>query len=257
MPEGLRKYWASRGAHFDPAVQTHFGAKQVYTGKKGGKFFASPFGKHKKRYDPAVKRRSIKGRLRGAGGKVLTTLDKYGIPIGAGLAAIAGIYSGIQDNTAYYNSEVASGIADPTGATSGLQRYVNLITGTKNTYPEVAHLWQSTPDGWTPVKYLQYKFLGLDPQTGKYVGSAWVIPFWAGVAGTIVGTVGKMSRKLHRYAAPIQKLGIGATTMSTAGALVLPGSKNTNTASLKGQANGQNAVSSVEKMALTYVNQPN
>ena len=95
--------------------------------------------------------------------------------------------------------------------------YFARIAGTDgNGKPEVLKI---TDD---PVWYLKYKFLGLDGNN-NYVGSAWVIPFWVGLASWVFSKL-PLGSKMHRIQKPLNKFGKATTIVSTIGALALPGS---------------------------------
>jgi hypothetical protein len=92
--------------------------------------------------------------------------------------------------------------------------------------PEISKLWGTNDSLWGGgiALYLKYKFLGLDA-TGKYKGSAWVIPFWASLVGTLAAPIARLfTHKGQRFLRPISKISQGALIISTAGALALPGS---------------------------------
>jgi hypothetical protein len=93
--------------------------------------------------------------------------------------------------------------------------------------PEISKLWGTNDSLWGGgiALYLKYKFLGLDA-TGKYKGSAWVIPFWASLVGTLAAPIARLfTHKGQRFLRPISKISQGALIISTIGALALPGSK--------------------------------
>jgi hypothetical protein len=92
--------------------------------------------------------------------------------------------------------------------------------------PEISKLWGTNDSLWGGGidLYLKYKFLGLDA-TGKYKGSAWVIPFWASLVATLAAPIARLfTHKGQRFLKPISKIGQGALIISTVGALALPGS---------------------------------
>jgi hypothetical protein len=87
---------------------------------------------------------------------------------------------------------------------------------------EISRLWTTDGD-WTPLTYLKYKFLGTHPTTGEYCGSAWVIPFWASLAGWIASKLPLPIPSWARVRRPLGKLATGGLVISTIGALALPG----------------------------------
>jgi hypothetical protein len=148
-------------------------------------------------------------------------VTKYGTWIGGILAAIYGVWYGI--------NEYSLGGKNP----NALHDWVTDITG--GTYsaqldrapstPEITHLANfNMSDPWNVVNYLKYKFTGQAPD-GSNPGSAWVVPFWAGLISWLGATiVGKVTHKGGRILRPIAKIGKGATIMGAVGALALPGS---------------------------------
>lgn len=208
-PAGLKRWrLAHRRRTHDPGRKS-----SLWRGRRGGYYFQGP---HKRRYDPAPPRR----RFRSAGGKAEGFFNKWGTALGALIGLGAGAYTGYNE----YN--------DAYGPNAG-QNYINTIIGgeikdktgavIKSRPPEISHLW-ANDEGWTPLNYLQYKFLGID-STGKYIGSAWVYPFWFGFASTIARPIAKLfTNKADRILKPLQKIGIGMLAVSTIGALALPGS---------------------------------
>ena len=126
--------------------------------------------------------------------------------IGALLGMLAGIWTGVNE-TSY-------------GGDFG--KYFGRVTGADGGPPEIAHLWTNS-GAWNPMNYLSYKFLGIDPVTGKYVGSAWVMPFWAGIGSWIFSKL-PLGHKFTRIQRPLGKIGLGVAIASAIGALALPGS---------------------------------
>lgn len=188
-------------------------------GPRGGTYFAGP---KKRRYDPAPRRftraRAYIARhpkARRIAGKIESGLTRYGIALGALFGALAGILIGFDEykgggpnqGSNYMNRIIGGEIKDANG------------TVIEKSIPEIAHLWSDFPN---LPNYLKYKFLGLDAQN-KYIGSAWVIPFWVGVGSWIFSKL-PLGSKLHRVQRPLGKIGIGVAGVSAFGALALPGS---------------------------------
>lgn len=145
-------------------------------------------------------------------------MNKYGTIIGGLLAAVVGLWYGYNEYQKAFGKDAG-------------RNYLTTITGGKFAdgtvrTPEISKLAGMTDDVYkgSPMDYLKYKFLGMDANN-NYVGSAWVIPFWAGLVGYLAGPIAKMvTHKGQRILRPISKIGKGAMIMSAAGALALPGS---------------------------------
>jgi hypothetical protein len=218
----IKKYGISKkawsvfrgGRTHDP----HPGFRRSFSmGPRGGHYFRGP---HKKRYDPAPPRRFH--YVHRAGSKIEGIINRFGMPIGALIAGLMGVWKSYSDyQTAfkdnapqdYINTIIGGQIKDASGAV--------LYTKT----PEISHLWQN--EGvWTPYKYLQFKFLGHHPDdpAGTNRGSAWVIPFWIGLGATIAAPIARLfTHKGQRFLRPLSKVGKGMLVTSTVGALALPG----------------------------------
>jgi len=208
-PAGLKRWRLAHKTH-DP------GRSHTYrTGPRGGHYFAGP---KKRRYDPPHRRF---GGARRAGGKLESIFNKYGHLLGFGIGAGAGVYQGYQQYAVYGKNQGRNYLATIIGGDIYSKDDVKLSTR----IPEIAHLWTTEPNnGWNPVKYLKYKFLGLNDQD-QFIGSSWVYPFWGGVIAALAGPVAKLfTNKGQRFLKPLHKIGIGLTAMSTVGALALPGS---------------------------------
>lgn len=236
QPAGLRAYWAARkgkskGTHlsvmghkiFDPAVSMG-SRKHTYTGMKGGKYFTGSLGtKMKKRYDPAPTKKSISRKAHSVGAGIERVVgSNWGYGIGAALAALIGVIIGYQAEAGFFKANgYSASKPDPTGAKTPWQRWLNLLVGTKENEAEIEYLWKSTSGGWTPSTYLQYKFLGKEPTGGKYKLSAWMIPFWGGIAAAVAGLF--LKGKYRRIGRPLTKIGVGMVAMGAVGALAIPG----------------------------------
>jgi len=210
-PAGLKRWRLAHKTH-DPGR-----ASSLWKGLRGGHYFAGP---KKRRYDPAPKRRRFSGARR-AGGKLEGFFNKYGHLLGFGIGAGAGVYQGYQQYAVYGKNQSRNYLATIIGGDIYDKDDVKLSTR----MPEIARLWTTEPNnGWNPIKYVKYKFLGLNDQD-KFIGSSWVYPFWGGVIAALAGPVAKLfTNKGQRFLKPLHKIGIGLTAMSTVGALALPGS---------------------------------
>lgn len=209
-PAGLKRWRLAHKTH-DPGR-----ASSLWKGPRGGHYFRGP---HKNRYDPP-KRRRFSG-ARKAGSRLEGILNKWGGLLGFGIGAGAGVYQGYQQYAVYGKNQGRNYLATIIGGDIYDANDVKLSTR----MPEIAHLWTTEPNnGWNPVKYLKYKFLGLNDQD-QYVGSSWVYPFWGGIIATLAGPIAKLfTNKGQRFLKPLHKIGVGLTAMSTIGALALPGS---------------------------------
>jgi len=218
----IRKYGISKkawqvfrgGRTHDPRRS---GARADHTpygvGRRGGVYWS---GAKKPRYDPARFAR-VRRYGRRIGGKFENFINKYGTPIGAGLAALTGVGTGLSKATTAYGDKA-------------LDNYVKIIIGgdtvnkdgtfEQHRIPEIAHLWQN--DGaWTPLTYLKYKF-GIDQPGGDL--SSWAIPFWASLIGYIASKLPLPIPSWARIRKPLGKIAAPALVVSTIGALALPGS---------------------------------
>jgi len=189
------------------------GRKPYAKGSRGGVYWS---GAKKPRYDPARFER-VRRYGRRIGGKFEGFINKYGTPIGAGLAALTGVGTGLSKATTAYGDKA-------------LDNYVKIIIGgdtvnkdgsfEMHRIPEIAHLWQN--DGaWTPLTYLKYKF-GLYQPGGDL--SSWAIPFWASLIGYIASKLPLPIPSWKRVRKPLGKIAAPALVVSTIGALALPGS---------------------------------
>jgi hypothetical protein len=226
-PPGLKRW---RLSHRGRSRRTHDPgySYSMRTGPRGGHYFIGP---KKRRYDPnrfarlrAYGRRHP--RLAGYAGKVEHALGGgWGTGLGALIGLLAGIWTGWQEygsaygfggkyqGSNYLNTIIGGEIKDNTGA----------VLEKKG--PEIAHLWNfdmNSPQN--ALWYLKYKFLGLDDKNA-YVGSAWVIPFWASIISYIFSRL-PLGTKLKRIQRPVGALAKGGAIISTIGALALPGSPN-------------------------------
>ena len=197
-----------RRRRYDPQRADH---KPYRVGRRGGVYWS---GARKRRYDPQRFAR-VRRYGRRIGGKLENFINRFGTPIGAGLAALVGIWTGIDTYQKAYGDKA-------------LEDYGKTIVGGTisigQTRPaEIMHLFGNY-DGWTPLNYLKYKFLGTHPTTGEYVGSAWVIPFWASLIGFIVSKLPLPIPLWAKIRRPLGKVATGALVVSTIGALALPGS---------------------------------
>jgi hypothetical protein len=197
------------GRTHDPSATRR--RKPWHRGPRGGKYWKGPT---KRRYDtPRFARVRHYGRH--IGGKLEGWFNRFGTPIGAGLAALAGIGAAINTYNGAYGKDA-------------LSNYFYTIIGGKmadgsTRPPEIMHLIQNY-DGWTPLNYLQYKFLGIAPDGRNVVStSAWVIPFWVSLIGLIVSKLPIPISGFSRIKKPLGKLATGALVISTIGALALPG----------------------------------
>jgi hypothetical protein len=212
-PAGLKRWRLAHKRTHDPGS-----VRSYHTGRRGGHYFQGP---RKRRYDPQRFARA-RGYARRAGSKLESSIRRFGTPIGALLGALAGIWTGIDEYKVYgpnqyqnyWNTIVGGEVKNADGT----------VIGTR--HAEITHLWETT-GAWNPLSYVKYKFLGTDPTTGAYTGSAWVIPFWLSLIGTLAGPIAKIfTNKGQRFLRPIQKIATGSLIVSTIGALALPGSPN-------------------------------
>jgi hypothetical protein len=222
-PAGLRRWRLAHRRTADPGY-----ARTVRQGPRGGWFFAGP---KKRRYDPAPRRfaraRAFVGRhprARRIAGKIEGGINKYGTYLGMLFGALAGILVGYDEYKAtgpnqfsnYLHATIGGDIKNADG------------TVARKAVAEISHLWNlDMKDPWNAVNYLKYKFLGLEPNSNKYVGSAWVIPFWVGIGSFIFSKL-PLGSRLHRIQRPLGKIGLGVAGVSAFGALALPGSPNMN-----------------------------
>lgn len=196
------------------------GGKPFRKGSRGGVYWS---GARARRYDPAGRGR-WRGYARRAGGKVGGIINRYGVAIGAGLAALAGIGQGYQElNNDFPNNGLKAWFTHTVGGTLPAGG-----TYSGDAIPEVSHLW-TTSGAWNPTSYLKYKFLGTHPSTGQYVGGAWVYPFWLSLVGYLVSKFMPARFLPAKFKTPLEKLSKGALIVSTIGALALPGSPATDT----------------------------
>jgi hypothetical protein len=227
LPKSLiRKYGISKkawqvfrgGRTHDPGRAKY---KPLHYGHRGGTYFQGPT---RRRYDPAPRRferlRSYGRRARGYGGKIEGGVNRYGGILGFFGALIYGSYTGY---AAFEKAFKENGwnkdnplVIDGVSFTCAWDRYLYVLQR------EGSQLW-SPHEGWDTVKYLRYKFTGVD-NTDKQVGSAWVVPFWVSLIATLAGPIAKLfTNKGQRILRPIHKVGVGALAASTIGALALPG----------------------------------
>ena len=216
----IRKYGISKrawqvfrgeGTHDPGRSGARADHKPYGVGRRGGVYWS---GAKKRRYDPGWRAEKLRGygrRARAYGSKVEAIINKHAGKIGAGLAALAGFKTALDSYTKNYGKDA-------------FDNYVKCITGGTisdgRTIPaEISRLW--APEGeWNTLNYLQYKFLGLDPVTSEYIGSAWVAPFWASLIGWIVSKLKVLPPRFNR---PLEGISKGALVISTIGALALPG----------------------------------
>jgi len=212
-PKGLKRWRLSHRSKADPRPRRRrrrsydpTKSKPVYTGSRGGRYWQGPT---KRRYDPQPRRHF--GRVRKYGSKLEDGLAKYGALIGAGIAALIGVKAGMDNYTTAYGAEAAN-------------KYMARITGSDGRPAEISHMWSSETSSYGPLEYLRYKILGQD-LAGNPVFSAWVQPFWAGVAALIAGFILKRvpNKTAHRIGRVLEPIGIGATVVSTIGVCALPG----------------------------------
>ena len=212
-PAGLRRWRLSHKHKADPRpARRHRRYKATFTGPRRGRYFQGP---HKRRYDPRPRRHFT--RAKAYGSKLEGGLAKYGALIGAGIAALIGVKAGMDTYTAAYGAEAAN-------------KYMARITGSDGRPAEISHLWSmeayagGVPGSFTPLTYLRYKILGQD-LAGNQTPSAWVLPFWGGIAALIAGFILKRvpNSKAHRIGRVLQPIGMGATAVATIGACALPG----------------------------------
>lgn len=219
-PAGLKRWRLSHRRTHDPGR-----ASSLWKGPRGGHYFRGP---RKNRYDPAPARRRRFTGARRVGGKIEGIFNRYGTMIGAALGLGIGVYQGYNDYATAYGKSAAedylhSIIGGDIKDTNG--------TVTSTRMPEIAHLWTTEtgsdatpPTGFTPLTWLKYKFTGID-KDGTNKGSAWVTPFWIGLAATLAAPIARMfTSKGQRFLRPLHKIGVGMLTVSTIGALALPGS---------------------------------
>jgi len=187
--------------------------KPYGVGRRGGVYWSRA---RKPRYDPARFER-VRRYGRRIGGKFEGFINKYGGWLGGGLAALAGVGTGLSKASTAYGDKA-------------LDNYVKIIIGgdtvnkdgtfEMHRIPEIAHLWQN--DGaWTPISYLKYKF-GLEQPGGDL--SSWAIPFWASLIGYIASKLPLPIPSWARIRKPLGKIAAPALVVSTIGALALPGS---------------------------------
>jgi len=218
-PAGLKRWrLAHRRRTHDPGRAKY---KPLHYGHRGGTYFQGP---RARRYDPAPRRferlRSYGRRARGYGGKIEGGVNRYGGILGFFGALIYGSYTGyasyekaFKDNGWNKDNPL---VIDGVSFTCAWDRYLYVLQR------ESSQLW-SPHEGWDTVKYLRYKFTGVD-NTDKQVGSAWVVPFWVSLIATLAGPIAKIfTNKGQRILRPIHKVGVGALAASTIGALALPG----------------------------------
>jgi hypothetical protein len=167
--------------------------------------------------------RSYGRRARGYGGKVESGINKYGSLLGFGGALGVGVYTGYQK---YVDAFTKNGwnkenplVIDGVSFTCAWDRYLYVLQH------EYQRLYNPTGDKiWTPTAYLQFKFFGTVPEGAGPESSAWVIPFWLSLIGTLAAPIAKLfTNKGQRILRPIHKISVGALAASTIGALALPG----------------------------------
>lgn len=216
-PAGLKRWRLAHKTH-DPGR-----ASSLWKGPRGGHYFRGP---HKNRYDPPKRRRF--GGARRAGGKLEHGLSKYGTLIGAAIAGLWGGWTGYSDYQKAYGAQAGNNYLH-TIIGGDIYNSAGTKIGTRT--PEISKLWGTNDGLWGaprgPVEYLKYKFLGL-ADDDKYKGSAWVYPFWTGIALRLAGPIARIfTHKADRILRPLQKIGTGMIITSTVGALALPGCPKT------------------------------
>lgn len=199
-------------------------ARSLRRGPRKGHYFQGPT---RRRYDPAPRRferlRSYGRRARGYGSKVESGINRYGSILGFGGALGIGMYTGYQK---YVDAFVKNGwnadnplVIDGIKFTCAWDRYLYVLQH------EYQRLYNPTGDKiWTPSAYLKFKFLGQVPEGAGPESSAWVIPFWVSLIGTLAAPIARIfTSKGQRILRPIHKVSVGALAASTIGALALPG----------------------------------
>jgi hypothetical protein len=215
-PKGLKRWRLAHRTHDPSSVRRR---KPWHRGPRGGKYWKGPT---KRRYDtPRFARVRRYGRR--IGGKAENFINKYGGWLGALSALGFGFYTAITKYTAAHGD-------------AGYGNYwATLVGGTRSDgvvrVPEISHLWQNEPpdgSGWTPIKYLQYKF-GLYQPGGDL--SSWAIPFWASLIAYVASKIPLPIPSWARIRKPLGKIAAPALLISTIGALALPGCPNGQTTS--------------------------
>lgn len=228
-PAGLKRWRLAHRLHldprtrrrrrsYDPAVrQTRFPRrKAVFRGRRGGAYFRSPFGKMRRRYDPQPRRRF--GGIRSYGGKIERGLSsKWGTLLGGGLAALYGVFSGLNDTAGMLGYKMFDG---DTLKAYGQQIYGGTFQG-HPVQASISNLWKPNAAYGNALNYLCYRFTGYNPQSKTWSQSAWVVPFWASVAG-LVASILPLGAKAKRIQKPLKAISTGALIASTIGALALP-----------------------------------
>ena len=164
----------------------------------------------KRRYDPGVRSgyRRAKTKARGFLGKIENYINKYAGWMGGLGALIVGVKTGYDTYTKHYGEDASS------------DYWTTLVGGTTSTGdkrpPEIMHLFKNY-NGWTPLKYLKYKFLGFEEE------SAWVYPFWVSLGTLIACKLPLPFKNAKRIQKPLGKIAGAALAVSTIGALALPG----------------------------------
>jgi hypothetical protein len=236
-PAGLKRWRLAHRKHgkYDPRRPRRRHMARAYgflrhkpfrVGSRGGVAWS---GAHKLRYDPTRRHPRLRRYGSRIGRGIEGTINKWGTWLGALFGLGYGVYQGIT----LYNS------ANPK---YGMENYLHTIVGgahknldgtlESTRIPEIAHLWQ-TVGGWTPDRYLRYKFLGYkwegEGETFKEsydpTRATWGLPFWLGLGAWIVGKIMPKlpyARKLNRVWKPMSKIGKGVAIVSGIGALALP-----------------------------------
>jgi len=210
-PAGLKRWRLAHRTH-DPSAARR--RKPWHRGPRGGKYWKGPT---KRRYDPQrfARVRSYGRRARAYGSKAEAIINRHAGIIGAGLAALIGIYKGYEHDKGNYFNKIPL---------------------------EYTHLGDfDMTHEWNVCNFLKWKFLGMNPD-GSFGDSAWVIPFWASLIGWIAS---KLNVLPPRYNKPLGGISKGALVVSTIGALTLPGSGPSNSAPSSNQ--------STRTTAYTYV----
>jgi len=206
-PAGLKRWRLSHRRTADPGYRSSF-----WKGRRGGHYFQGP---HKRRYDPAPRRRytGYHPFARRAGSGIEKGLNGWiGSLIGFFAALGWGVYGG------YNTYETAS---------PG-QGWNNYSAQATQEYKHLYSLDKSKDQYWLP-DYLRYKFLGQNPDGSQAANSAWVMPFWTFTVLAIVTAIAnrvKRLGKIHRITRPLCKVSTAGAIGSAVGALFLPGCGN-------------------------------
>lgn len=213
-----------RGRTHDPGYMS-----SMRRGPRGGTYFAGP---KKRRYDPAPRRfRRARAYLarHPRYGRVASKLEagfnRFAMPIGLGIGALVGVFTGYDEYKSFGPYQAENYLHTIIGG--DIKNAAGTVVEKRG--PEIAHLWSldASKDSMYLPNYLKYKFLGLNAEN-KYVGSAWLIPFWFGIGSWIFSKL-PLGSKLHRIQSPLGKIGTGMAAISAVGALALPGSPNGDT----------------------------